>query len=207
KHRVNSNSVKMYDKQGSVLRVETTINDPRDMKAYRAKEGDEAGAKGWSRLRKGVADRHRRTEISRAANERYLQALAAVEDATPLKELTDRVCQAVTWQGRRARALNPLSPRERDWLRAVGRGEFVLNGFRNRDLRALLFTAEGGSAEAARRQSGQVTRLVRLLRAHGLIRRVPKTHRYQVSDQGRLTIAALLTACEANTAKLAELAA
>ena len=47
KHRVNGNSVKMYDKQGSVLRVETTINNARDLKVYRPKEGDEAGAKDW----------------------------------------------------------------------------------------------------------------------------------------------------------------
>src|SRR5260370_37398 len=53
KHRVNGNSVKTYDKQASVLRVETTLNEPRDLKVYRPKEGDEHGDKQWRPLRKG----------------------------------------------------------------------------------------------------------------------------------------------------------
>ena len=82
KHRVNSNSVKMYDKQGSVLRVETTLNDVSDLKVYRPKEGDEEGDKDWRPMRKGVADLHRRAEVSQKANERYLEAQAAVAELT-----------------------------------------------------------------------------------------------------------------------------
>jgi hypothetical protein len=52
KHRLKRNWIKMYGKQGSVLRVETVINDPRDMKVYRAKEGDQGGEKSWQPLRK-----------------------------------------------------------------------------------------------------------------------------------------------------------
>src|SRR5439155_14992066 len=68
KHRAGENSIKMYDKaSGGVLRVETTINDPSEFKVYRAKEGDESGTKQWRQLRKGVADIHRRAEVSQAA--------------------------------------------------------------------------------------------------------------------------------------------
>ena len=63
KHRVNGNSVKMYDKQGSVLRVETTINDARDLKCYRAAEGNPNGPRTYRKLRKGVADMTRRAEL------------------------------------------------------------------------------------------------------------------------------------------------
>ena len=49
-HRLNRNWIKMYDKQGSVLRIETVINDPRNMKVFRAKEGDEDGPKQWLEL-------------------------------------------------------------------------------------------------------------------------------------------------------------
>src|SRR5438094_6890597 len=59
KHRVNNNSVKMYDKQGSVLRVETTINQPREFKVYRKVESDPQSKPAWRKLRKGVADAHR----------------------------------------------------------------------------------------------------------------------------------------------------
>src|SRR5262249_12493406 len=70
KHRLGGNSIKMYDKQGANLRVETTINDPHGMKVYRPAEGDEQGQKKWRRLRKGVADLQRRAQLSQQANER-----------------------------------------------------------------------------------------------------------------------------------------
>ena len=206
KHRLNANSVKMYDKQGSVLRVETTINDARDIKVYRAAEGDPEGPKEWRRLRKGVSDLHRRSQVSQAANERYLDALSAVNQTIPLGELAERVTRRVTWQGRPVRGLNPLSSEDATLLAAVSRGEFTINGFRNRDLRAILYPASSSPAER-RRQAGKITRQLRMLRAHGLIKKVPKTHRYVLTDRGRTTIIALLTARQADTQKLNQLAA
>jgi len=203
KHRLNRNWIKMYDKQGSVLRVETVINHTRDMKVYRTKEGDEGGEKSWQRLRKGVADIQRRTEISQAANERYVEALATVDDSRSLAELVGAVCEPVKWQGKRARGLNPLAKEDARLLEAVNRGEFAINGFRNRDLRKLLFTKPAQDDAEERRQSAAITRKLRLLRAHGLIHKVPKTHRYQLSPHGRDVINALLTARQASTAKLA----
>jgi len=203
KHRVNGNWLKMYDKQGSVLRVETVINQTRDMKVYRTKEGDEDGVKSWQRLRKGVADVQRRAEISQAANERYLEALATVDDSRSLAELAEGVCRPVTRQGKRARALNPLAADDGRLLEAVNRGEFTINGFRNRDLRKLLFTKLAKDKAEQRQQSAAITRKLRLLRAHGLIHKVPKTHRYQISPHGTDVINALLTARQASTATLA----
>ena len=206
KHRLNRNWIKMYDKQGSVLRVETVINDPRDMKVYRTKEGDEGGEKSWQRLRKGVADIHRRAEISQAANERYVEALASVDDSRSLAELAQAVCEPVSWQGKRARGLNPLAAKDARLLAAVNRGEFTINGFRNRDLRGLLFPKPPTDQAEQRRQSAAITRRMRLLRAHGLIHKVAKTHRYQVSPHGREIINALLAARQASIAKLTQAA-
>jgi len=79
KHALDRNSVKMYDKQQSVLRVETTINNTRQMKAFRASENNPDGLQSWQKLRKGVADLARRAEISQKSNERYLDALSATE--------------------------------------------------------------------------------------------------------------------------------
>jgi len=203
KHRLNANWIKMYDKQGSVLRVETVINQTRDMKVYRAKEGDEDGEKSWQRLRKGVADIQRRTEISQAANDRYVEALATVDDSRSLAELVEGVCEPVKWQGKRARGLNPLAKEDARLLQAVNRGEFAINGFRNRDLRKLLYTEPAKDEAEQRQQSSAITRKLRLLRAHGLIHKVPKTHRYQLSPHGRDVVNALLSARQASTAKLA----
>jgi hypothetical protein len=203
KHRLNGNWIKMYDKQGSVLRVETVINQTRDMKVYRTKEGDDDGEKSWQRLRKGVADIHRRAEISQAANERYVEALASVDESRSLAQLAQGVCQPVVWQGKRSRALNPLAAEDGRLLEAVNRGEFAINGFRNRDLRGLWYPKPASDEAEARRRSAAISRKLRLLRAHGLIHKIPKTHRYQLSPHGREVINALLAARQASTAELA----
>jgi len=202
KHFVNQNSIKMYDKQGRVLRIETTINSPREMKTYRPKPIFDSCPKSWRYLRKGVADMARRAEISQAANERYLESLATVDETTPLEQLAKGVCRPVRWKGQRVRALNPLAKEDAALLAAVNRGEFLLHGFRNRDLVPLLHSSGRVSAEEQRRRSSRVTRQLRMLRAHGLIKKIPHTHRYQLTKQGRTIVAALLAAQKANTTQL-----
>jgi hypothetical protein len=186
--------------------VETTINDPREMKVYRRAEGNPDSPKRWRPLRKGVADLHRRAKLCQAANERYLQKLAAVDDGRTLQDLVTPLCRPVRWQGRRVRALAPLADDDTKLLQAVQRGEFAILGFRNRDLRALLY-GESVDADSARRQSAAVTRRIRMLRAHGLIAKIPTTHRYQLTDLGRAAITTLLQAQQANAAQLQQLAA
>jgi hypothetical protein len=206
KHRVGQNSVKMYDKQGSVLRVETTINDVDAFQTFRAPETRPDAEPSWQRMRKGVADLHRRAAVSQAANERYLEAMAAVDEATPLGVLTRRLCRPVRHKGRRVRALNPHAPGDAALLGAISRGEFTLHGFRNRDLRDLLFPAAGSKA-VRQRQAAAVSRQLALLRAHGLIRKVPHTHRYLLTSKGRVAVTALLSAQQASTQELMKCAA
>jgi hypothetical protein len=206
KHRLNANSIKMYDKQGSVLRIETTLNDAADIRVYRAKEGDDDGPKSWRPMRKGIADMHRRAEVCQQSNERYLEALATVADPTTLHQATAHLCRPVRWHKQRARALNPLAAEDAALLTAVNRGEYVITGFRNRDLRQQLYGDAPTKVADRKRQSAAVTRKLRLLRAHALIRKVPKTHRYQITEQGRVAISAVLAARQADTAKLTQVA-
>lgn len=208
KHRLNSNSIKMYDKQQSVLRVETTINDPSDFKVYRRAEGDPQSKLAWRLLRKGVVDMPRRGQVSQAANERYLEAMASVENTPVLSELAEPLCKSVPGKskGQRARGLNPLSSQDATLLQAVSRGEFTINGFRNRDIHMILFGPKPGDPASAKRQSAAVTRKLRLLRAHGLIKKVSRTQRYLLTDIGRQSIATILAARAATVSKLLEAA-
>jgi hypothetical protein len=206
KHRLNHNSLKMYDKQGSVLRIETTINDAHDLSVYRASESDPKGEKKRRRLRKGVADLPRRAQISQAANGRYLTALAAADVATPLGRLAEAIRTPVVSEGRRFRGLNPLSGPDAQLTEILLRGEFTLNGFRNRDIRALRHP-HTKSPKERRRQAGQVSRMLRLFREHGMIRKVKGTHRYHLTAAGRRTLPAFLAARNANTEQLNKLAA
>lgn len=203
KHHVGKNSLKAYNKSNN-LRVETTMNLPKDFKVYRPREGDEDGEPAWRPLRQGVADLHRRTRVSQAANNRYLNALAAVDNTTALAEIVDDVCKPTTWRGKRVRALQPWGPSDYPLLEAISRGEFLMNGLRNRDLRPLLYPDAPTSKDDVRRRSAAVSRRLRLLRAHGLISKVPKTHRYLVTDTGRTIITALLAARRCNIEILTE---
>src|SRR5262249_2513264 len=145
KHRVAQNAVKMYDKFGQVLRLENLLIDVRAFQVYRRREGETEGPLEYLRLRKGVADIHRRAEGGEKSHERYAAALATVEEKTPLGELAADLGRPTLWKGRTVRALNPLAAADVALLKAINQGEFLLNGFRNRDLRGLLF-ADAGDA-------------------------------------------------------------
>lgn len=201
KHFVKGNSIKLYDKHGSVLRVETTINHPDEFKVYRARENRPNDKKQWCELRRSLADLERRAQVSQAANDRYLTALSAVDEKTPLSQEAVCICQPVRKDGQRYRALNPWSAQDAPLLEMINRGEFAINGFRNRDLRALLYPKKATEDEEKRR-AGRITRQLRLLRGHGLIHKVSGTHRYIVSPKGRKIITR-----QADVAALTKLAA
>lgn len=206
KHRVERNSLKMYDKFARGLRVETTINQCEDFQVFRRPEGQPKEPKKWRALRRGLADLPRRSEISRAANERYLLALASVEDKTPLHQLAAKLCRPLRRKGQRFRALNPWSPLDGALLQAINGGEFAINGLRNRDLRVALFPTPA-SLQEERRRAARVSRLLSLLRAHGILRKIRGTHRYHLTAGGRTVVTALLTARQASTEQLTKLAA
>jgi hypothetical protein len=206
KHQANGNSIKLYDKQGSVLRVETTLNRPHQFRVYRASERDPEQKKRWQVLRKSVGDLHRRAEICEAINGRYLEALASVRAGQSAGQVARAVCRPIRKDGRRHRALNPWSVEDGALLEVISRGEWTVSGFRNRDVRAALYP---GRVEAVglRQQSGRVTRALARLRAHGIIKKVNGSYRYQLTTQGRQIVTALLAARQADVEKLMALAA
>jgi len=200
KHWVHGNSLKMYDKAGVVLRVETTLADTTPFRAFRAPQNRPDDAPSWKPMRKGIADLNRRAEVSDAANSRYLDALAAVDDSQPLGEVFDRFCRPVVRAGVRTRAIRIGDPLDVALLEAISRGEFAVNGFRNRDLRPLLFSS--AKPDQIKPLAAKTTRLLRLLRAHGLIQKVPKTHRYLLTPLGTQLAASLSAARRATTREL-----
>jgi hypothetical protein len=200
----NTNALKFYDKEKIALRIETTINSPKEYKVFRAKEGQPDDApKSWQHLRKGVADLPRRAEVADAANKRLAESLASVAAPQTLGELLQPLGQAVLKNGRRlARPLNPLTGADGELLRTLAQGDYLLNGFRNRDLRSSLLGASTDPIER-RQQSAKISRLLAILKGHGLILRIQKTHRYQLTAHGRIVVTALLTAHTADTQRLA----
>ena len=207
KHRVGGNSVKVYDKQGSILRVETTINDAQGFKVYRPKEGEPDGGCEWRPMRKGIADLHRRAQVSQQSNERYLEALASLDTDEPTRKLVGPMCRSIVWKGQRVRGIRPWTSEDRDLFQVIGRGEFVVNGVRNRDLVRHLYGGKLRNPQDSRRAASRVTRKLRMLRAHGIIRKVSRTHRYVVTTRGREVVSAALKLQEISLRQLNDIAA
>jgi hypothetical protein len=209
KHYIDGNSLKAYDKAytpvGSILRLEPTINEVAPFRSYRPKEGDPEGQRAWRPMRRGVADLHRRAEVSQKAAERYADALASVDDTRRLEELTENLERSTKWEGRPVRGLRILGE-DNGLLLSVSRGEFNLNGFRNRDLQRLLYRGRPEDATEGKRRCAAMSRKLLMLRAHGLIKKVPHTHRYLLTEYGRVAIAAISAAQNATVAQLSKVA-
>jgi hypothetical protein len=211
KHRVDQNSVKMYDKvhsgPGSVLRVEMTMNNEKAFRVFRSKEGEPEGEKEWMRMRRGLADLHRRGEVSQKVNERYLDALASVDDSARLREILEPVEKRKQWKGRPVRALHPFSAEDGALLEVISRGEFMIRGLGNKDVRQSLFPSPAANAAEAKRRSAIISRKLRMLRAHGILHKIKGRNLYQVSEAGRTILTSFLIARQATANQLMKKAA
>jgi hypothetical protein len=198
KHRLGANSIKLYDKAyddlGAVLRSEITITDTHLFRVFRPRNDQPDSPPKWRPMARGLADLHRRAEVSQKALNSYGDAMATVDDSATLQELTARIEQRVRWHGKSVRALHPFDPDDHALLKAVNRGEFAINGLRNRDLQELLYDRPAATDAEKRRRSAAISRKLRMLRAHRLIHKLPRTHRYRVSEDGRLILNAILSA-------------
>jgi hypothetical protein len=204
KHWVDENSIKMYNKAGNLLRIETTINNPRRFYVRRWVTRKGRRCLIWAQLRKGVVDLPRRAEIAHAANQRYLQALALVNPPQPVRRILDPISQRIVHQGRPYRALRPITKEEANIFRILLDGAFHIQGFRNADLRRILDPGAEGDPVRRRQSAGRITRYLRLLRAHGLIRKVTHTRYYRATNRG---IQAMTTAIHLRQSDLRQYAA
>ncbi len=210
KHRLGPNSLKFYDKAydawGAILRPEVTINVPKYFKVFRPTEAPDSKLD-WRPMRQAVADIHHRAEVSQKILDRYCSALAAVDDSTTLEELSATIEKRVRWKGRSIRALHPFEPQDHRLLQTIHRGEFQINGFRNRDLQALLYPNPPKTKQEQRKRSAAMSRQLRMLRAHGLIRKRQKSNIYEVTADAHLALNAILLAHRVTINKLLSLAA
>jgi hypothetical protein len=207
KHYAGGNSVKAYDKAETVLRIETTINQPGQFRVYRSKQAEEQGVKAWRPLRKSVVDLHRRAEVSQQVNDRYEEALASLDTTQAIIDLVAPICRSIRRAGVRYRGLRPWSEEDRCLLEVVSRAEYVTAGFSNSDIAAHLYPGNHRDKQQRGRIASRVSYRIRLLRRHGLIRKVKNQRRYHVTPQGRQILTAILTAQHATVQQLNTLAA
>ncbi|OGL43351.1 MAG: hypothetical protein A2161_03675 [Candidatus Schekmanbacteria bacterium RBG_13_48_7] len=156
-------------------------------------------------MRKSIADIYRGVEISRASNYRYLNALAVVGDKQPSYKLLDQVSRPIVKKGRRYRALRPIILEETQLFSAMLHGKYFMRGFRNADLRKMLYL-NIKSKKQKQRAMGKFTRLIRILRAHRLLKKIPNTRLYMVTKKGQLIMNTSLTFRDSCISLLAKVA-
>ncbi len=193
KHWIEENWIKMYDKQRSILRIETTINNPRRFKVYRKAIRKRRHVMRWLPMRKGIVDIRRRVELSRAANERYLDALSVVGEPRPSRILLDPISKRIVRDGQPYRPIHPIGPEDSRLLTVLMQGEFLIQGFRNIDLRTKLEPFAERDSNTRKKSAARMTRKLRLLRAHALIKKVSGTHYYRLTNIGQLIASTALT--------------
>ena len=190
KHRRQGNWLKMYDKFGLILRIETVINQPGEFKIFREctrTDGTCYGA--WRPMPKGVGNLHHDQSHALACNQRYLQALSHATDPAPAHRELANLAEPKRVHGRNSAGFNPARRDDLDLFAAVLDGDHIAHGFRNKDLRRALKRPETNKptshARTDRRASAAISRLLKRLHVRGLIAKIPRTRRWRVTESGR----------------------
>jgi hypothetical protein len=132
--------------------------------------------------------------------------LNEMDSDVPLKDVLEPVMKRRTKNERSVRGLEPFG-KDREFLNAISNGKFVVSGFTNKDLREMLSSFKQFKGKDEKQISGFVTRMIRLMRDHKLIRKYPNQHRYQLNNSGRKLALLINAAMSASTQKLSDIAA
>jgi hypothetical protein len=190
KHRVKGNSIKMYDKYSN-LRVETTITQPKEFKVYREVTRKGERVHKWVPMGKSIAFMYRYAQVSKSANERYLKAISSAEDNSEVIAELEVLCNSVEKNNSHYSGINVFSRQATDVFSAIMRGENMIKGFCNKDIRRFLYP--GISKELRKYYSMKITRLFAKLRAYGLIKKLRSSFCYNVTDKGYRIMSAALS--------------
>jgi hypothetical protein len=180
KHTMGPVSIKLYDKFGLILRIETTVNDLTFFKHYREVEHRDGSREvKWASMQKTIYSLPALRELLEAANRRYLEFLSAIEDPRAGRNKLDKLSRPVEQEGRRYSGFNLFDADDENLLCAILRGEFNISGLQNKTLRRHL----------PELNSGQVSRLFKRLRTHGLVKKLGHTYKYYVTAFGKEVVA------------------
>jgi hypothetical protein len=185
KHRMRRNWLKMYDKFGLILRVETVINAPQEFSVYRTRQHrDGTTSAGYLPMTKSVSSLVHYQEQALACNRRYLDALAVVDDPAPAYQELKKLTEAKVVNGRSYAGFNPARSDDVRLFAAVLDGDGMARGFRNGDVRTALL-GNPKQRDQQRRGSAAVSRLLKRLHVRHLVAKIPRTRRWRVTASGR----------------------
>lgn len=183
KHQMGPLSIKMYDKFRFILRIETTVNNVAFFQHYRqVQHRDGTFTKRWAPMKKTIHSLPALRELLAAANQRYLKFISSIATPQVGVEKLHKLAETKTENQHRHKGFNLFSEEDTGLFRSLLQGEFFISGFTNKQLRTYL----------SNKSASQVTRLLKRLRVHGVIRKVGKCYKYYLTDFGRQAAAMAL---------------
>ena len=189
RHWVDKNSLKLYNEQ-NVLRFEFTMNNPSRFRIHRTVEGSGSDQKKFLPMRKGIADINVRTQICGARIKNFTEQVATLEENISVEDLISKVTQPIQSNGKRYRGLD-VTGKDLMLLRAIADPKYNVDAITNKHLQGVLSGKAWANGLEGRKLSGRISRHLRLLREHGLIKKLPNQHRYMLTAKGRLLTTAL----------------
>jgi hypothetical protein len=180
KHTMGPVSIKMYDKFRLILRIETTVVNVSFFKHYREVEHkDRTRSMAWTQMKKTIYSLAPLRQLLLAANRRYLEFISAIEDNRAGSDKLNQIAQPVQENDRNYRGFNFFDREDEQLFQSLGSGEFNISGFQNKDLRR----------RVKHKNTGQISRLMKRLRTHGLIKKIGRTYKYYLTSLGKQVVA------------------
>jgi hypothetical protein len=179
KHHMGPVSIKLYDKFNIVLRIEVTVVDVTFFKQYRqVQHRDGSTSTRWAAMKKTIYSLPALRETLLATNQRYLKFISEIATPEVGVHKLQRLAETQVENQRRYKGFNLLAQEDASFFRLLSRGEFSISGFTNQRLRHHL----------PHHNAGQISRLLKRLRVHGLIKKIGGRYKYYLTDFGRQVI-------------------
>ena len=184
KFKLKNNQIKMYDKWNN-LRIETTINNPKDFKILKTITNDETGEiveeKKWVPMGKSIANLYRYVEISKNITNRYIDALPDIdiEENVPISDI-ETLSSPIIVDDKKYTGFNILCPDTTKLLSIISDGKYIINGFSNKTIRDDYF-----EDEVTKKDISKMSRLLKKLRVYGITKKVPRKNKYYLTTKGR----------------------
>jgi hypothetical protein len=179
RHEMGPAVLKMYDKFGRVLRIETTTNDVSFFKHHRnVVHADGSTEFKLADLKKTIYSLGDLRRLLAAANRRYLEFISELDDPSIGPKMLDKISAPATDGSRTYKGFNFFCRLDHQLLLAVVRGEHCITGFRHADLKRHLPALS----------PQHISRNIKRLRVHGLIKRIGHRYKYYLTDLGRRAV-------------------
>jgi hypothetical protein len=179
KHHLGAVSIKMYDKFGSVLRIETTVNDVSQFKVSReVQQRDGTSIQKVAPMKKNIYSLFSLAGLLKASNRRYLEMVSSWDDPSDGAKKLEELSKSEKDNDRRFKGFNFFSREDQNLFRVLAHGEFNINGMQNKSIRKLLPDLSPAS----------VSRILKRLRVHGLLKKVSGTRKYYLTKLGKRVI-------------------